>query len=297
MAKKLMIFGGSGFVGGNMAKMAHNLGWKVHIADCFYRPGIDEAEWKTVDITDRECVKKVIEEVNPNAVVNVAAVADIDKAERDRELAWKVNVEGATNLALGCAKQGIRYVFFSSDAVFSGKATMYTEEDLPDPINYYGRTKAEAEKAVLLVHPEAVVVRISLVLGFPVTGGNAFFANLEKKLKEGSSVPCAVDEIRTPVDVLTLCECILELCDSSFKGILHIGATNSVNRYELAKKAAVLMGFDENLIIEQATQDAIPARAPRHKNGIISVSKAQGILKTKLLDADETIRRAIRERL
>ncbi len=294
--KKIMIFGGSGFVGGNLAKIARAKGWYVSIADSFYRPGVEDADWKTINIAEKDAVDRVIEDTKPDAVVNVAAVADIDKAELEKDLAWQVNVEGARHVAESCARRGIRHVFFSSDAVFDGKGHRYIEEDEPNPVNYYGYTKAEAEKAVLGAHPQAVVIRISLVLGFPVTGGNSFLAGLASKLKAGQEILCPADEIRTPVDVITLSECVLELAENDFSGMLHIGATGSINRYELTKKLARRMGFDEGLVKPRVSQDK-PNRAPRHKNGIISVSRAQRVLRTKLLSLDEGIERAIAERL
>jgi len=293
MSKKLLIFGGSGFVGGNLVLTACKQDWEVSIAD--NRP-IPQAEWWLVDILDKDMLDKVIEDVKPTAVVNVAAVADIDQAEREQELADKVNVEGARYIAESCAKRGIKLVFFSSDAVFDGQGGQYTEEDIPNPINHYGRTKAEAEKAVLQACPSAAIIRISLVLGFPVTTGNSFFANLESKLREGKEILCPLDEIRTPVDVTTLSECVLELCENDFSGLIHIGATDSINRYDLTRKAARRMGFDETLVKPQILPEASSGRAPRHKNGIISVAKAQRILRTRLLSSEGGIKRAFSER-
>jgi dTDP-4-dehydrorhamnose reductase len=293
MPKKLLIFGGSGFVGGNLVMTACKRSWDVSIAD--NRP-IPQAEWWLVDILDKDMIDKVIEDVKPTAVVNVAAVADIDQAEREQELAEKVNVEGARYIAESCAKRGIRLVFFSSDAVFDGQGGLYDEEDIPNPINYYGRTKAQAEKVVLQACPSAAVIRISLVLGFPVTSGNSFFANLESKLREGKEIHCPLDEIRTPVDVTTLSECVLELCENDFSGVIHIGATDSINRYDLTRKITRRMGFDETLVKPQILTEPSPDRAPRHKNGIISVIKAQQILETRLLSTDEGIKRAFIER-
>lgn len=295
--KKLMIFGGSGFVGGNMTVIAQQRGWKVYIADSFFRTGLENVEYISVDITDKDQVEKVISEVKPDAAVNVAAIADIDKAEQDKVLAWKVNVDGARNIAESCEKHGIKYVFFSSDAVFDGEGADYKEADQPSPVNYYGYTKLEAEKAVLAAHPGAAVIRISLVIGLPVTGGNSFFGGLQNKLKEGIEILCPVEEIRTPVDVLTLSESVLELAENDYAGILHIGATDSINRYELTRKAAMMMGFSENLVKKQDSKDVKADRALRHKNGIICVKKAQQVLQTPMLSVDSGIKRAIRERL
>lgn len=292
MAKKLMIFGGSGFVGGNLARIAQRDAWEVCTAD--NRPLLG-VEWWSVNITDREMVMKAIGEAGPDAVVNAAAVADIDLAEHEKELAYRVNVDGACNIADACSQRGIRSIFFSSDAVFDGVCSGYTEQDLPNPINYYGRTKMEAEQAIQQVDPGAVILRISLVLGYPVTEGNSFFASLESKLRQGREVPSPADEIRTPVDVITLSECVLELLENDYSGILHIGAINSISRYDLSRKLARRMGFDEKLVKLQLLPDA-PGRAQRHKNGVIDVTRAQTLLKTRLLSTEEGIKRAFSER-
>ena len=290
MGKKLMIFGGGGFIGGNLTRVAQQKGWEVYAVD--NRPRL-QAEWRTADISDKDTVDEVIRSVSPEAVVNLAAIADIDQAEREKELAHRVNVDGARFIAESCSTHGIRYVFFSSDAVFDGEAGPYAEGDAPRPVNYYGRTKMEAEKAVLEAYPRAVIVRISLVLGFPVTGGNSFFANLLGKLKEQKDLAYPIDEIRTPVDVLTLCECVLELCESDFFGVIHVGATDSISRYDLVRKLTRGFGYDENRIVPQALPKVNPGRAPRHKNGIINVAKAQRVLKTRLLSTDQGIQRAL----
>jgi dTDP-4-dehydrorhamnose reductase len=289
MSKKLVIFGGSGFVGGNMTKIAQEKGWQVVIAD---NRSVTQADYRLVDITDKNSVERVIAETEPTAVVNVAAIADIDQAEREQGLAYKVNVDGARNVAESCTQHRIRYVFFSSDAVFDGESSSYKEDDPLAPVNYYGRTKMEAEKAVFQACPGAAVIRISLVLGYPVQSGNSFFANLHTRLQEGNDISTPTDEIRTPVDVYTLSECILELCENEYAGVLHIGATDSINRYELTRELARRMGYNEDLIRPQPASSVKPGRAARHKNGIISVAKAHSLLKTSLLSTAESIQRA-----
>lgn len=297
MKKKLLIFGGGGFVGGNLATIANQNGWQVSIADQTIKPGLDFATWTSVDITNVLAVKETVNGINPDAVVNLAAMAAIDKAEQERELTWAINVDGAKNVAECCAAGGIRHIYFSSDAVFSGEQNSYTEEASPAPLNFYGQTKAEAEKAVLAAHPKSVVIRISLVLGFPVTGGNSFFAGLAAKLKTGIEISAPKDEIRTPVDVITLSECVLELIENNFSGTVHIGSTDSIDRFSLTRKIVQKMGYDEDIVVLSDKHVVQPDRAPRHKNGIIEVAKAQGLLATKLLCVDESILRAFDDRI
>ena len=139
-------------------------------------------------------------------------MADIDRAERERGAARAIKVDSTCTMAAACTAAGALFVYFSSDAVFSGTADCYGEEDAVGPLNWYGHTKAEGEKAGCAACPAAATVRPSLALGFFVTGaGNSFFAALESKLREGREAICPADEMRTPIDVLALSERILKL--------------------------------------------------------------------------------------
>jgi dTDP-4-dehydrorhamnose reductase len=293
---RVVLFGGGGFVGGNLARAALAQGQEAHIVDPVERPGVPGAVWHRADITDPGAVTGLLAELRPHAVVDLAAVADVDRAERERDLAWAVNVEAARTIAAGCSGIGAAFLYFSSDAVFDGRGSGYSEGDPANPVNYYGKTKAEGERAVAAAHPGAGIIRISLALGFPVTGGNSFFAALEQTLKQGKEITAPSDEVRTPVDVYTLSACVLELLALRFAGVIHIGSTDSIDRAALTRMAAAMLGFPEARILSAPAGEAGSGRAPRHKNGIISVEKARGLLRTPLLTAEESIRRAITER-
>ena len=191
MNGRLLVFGGGGFVGGNLCTLALRDGWEVHVADAAVRDALPGAAWHRIDITDGVAVAGLVGRVKPGAVVDLAAVADIDRAERERDLARAVNVDAARSIAAAAAAAGAACVYFSSDAVFAGTAERYAEDDPPAPVNWYGQTKADGEREVRGAHPEAAIVRISLVLGFPVTDGNSFIAGLERKLAALAAVGCS----------------------------------------------------------------------------------------------------------
>jgi dTDP-4-dehydrorhamnose reductase len=297
MADRLLVFGGGGFVGGNLCTLALRAGGEVHVADASVRNALTGATWHAIDITRAKDVETLVAAVEPTAVVDLAAVADVDRAERERELARAVNVDAARSIAAASARARARCIYFSSDAVFGGTADIYAEDDALAPVNWYGQTKADGEQAVRAAHPGAVVLRISLALGFPVTDGNSFLDGLQKKLAAGTPVPCPTEEIRTPIDVLTLSECVLELCRSTYSGVLHLGSTNSVDRYTLTRRAAALLGFRESLAMPQEPGPALPGRAPRHKRGVIDVSRARQLLSVPMLNWESTLQRAINDRL
>ncbi len=295
-SNSMLIFGGAGFVGAHLVKLALQRGWHTVIADQKQPGKSNFSRWRDVDITRQDSVEQIVNDERPQVVINVAALADIDRAERERSLAWQINVLGAKYIAEACSKHKIRHLFFSSDAVFDGERGSYKEEDERRPLNYYGLTKAEAENAVLSIYPEAVVIRVSLVLGFPLFGGNSFLAGLEEKLSAGMSVEPLSDEVRTPIDVLTLAECILELASGSFCGVLHLGCLQSIDRYSLTLLLARQMGYPLDLIVEQSHARIVPGRAQRHKRGILDVSKAQHVLRIPLPDLQATVQKAVSTR-
>ncbi len=292
---RILIYGGSGFVGSNIAYSALQKGWEIFIAATGKIETLSSVPQELVNIIDFASVNIHIEKVKPDVVVNTAAIADIDFAEREKEIVYDTNVIGAVNIAKACEARKIKYIFFSSDAVFEGNANKYSENDELKPLNYYGFTKAEAEKQILEITPQSIIIRISLVLGFPLGKGNSFVAGLEKRLKANNTIFAATDIIRTPIDVHTLADVILELCQIDLQGILHIGCIEKVNRFELTKMLAKSLGFPTDKIINQEPSGKSSLKVPRHKNGILDVSKADKVLKTKMLSLDETIRNAVKK--
>ena len=109
---------------------------------------VDNTEFHKLDIINKEQVLDIITDIQPDAVVNVAAISNIDFEERNEGLTRTVNVENPKNIAEACGRIDCRLVHFSSDAVFTGTEDIYREEDSPAPVNYYGRSKAESEVVV-----------------------------------------------------------------------------------------------------------------------------------------------------
>lgn len=291
--KRLLVVGGNGFVGGRLVKMAVEQGLEPWVADFADAPVFSEHGYIHTDVTDKESVEQAVLHCAPSIVVNVAAVADVDKAQQNQNMAYAVNVEGAKFVAASAKKHGAHNIWFSSDAVYQGTADMYSEQDKLMPVNYYGETKRLGELAVLEQDSSATILRLSLVLGFPVAGGNSFVQGLYNKLSAGEHLQCPVTEVRTPVDVYTLAAAVLELGTNKTSGIYNIGCTSSIDRYQLSCKLAAAMGLDVSLLEKQLHPS--PGRAPRHNNGILNTSKLASVLtNTRLKTIDETIAAAIK---
>jgi dTDP-4-dehydrorhamnose reductase len=143
MGKKLLIFGGTGFVGGHIAQMAHDAGWDVMIAGSRAVPAAGAITRRSADIGGAMAVHLLMSEFRPDIVVNTAALADIDRAERERDIAWRVNADGAANVAHACREAGARCIYYSTDVVFDGTQPSYAEDDPPRPRTTTGYLLAE----------------------------------------------------------------------------------------------------------------------------------------------------------
>ncbi len=176
-----------------------------------------------VDIRDDGAVRRSLAEFRPDAVIHTAYVQDGPDA-------WSTNVDGSRVVA--AAARGLRLVHVSTDVVFSGgKGSPYVEGDPLDPITDYGRSKAEAEAAVAREHPEALIVRTSLIYG-----------GREPSQHELASRDPAntfyTDEIRSPVQVDDLAALLIELVSGSLVGHLHAAGADHVSRYAFASLLA-----------------------------------------------------------
>ncbi|NOY58231.1 MAG: NAD(P)-dependent oxidoreductase [Calditrichaeota bacterium] len=282
MKKNLLITGFSGFVAGSVIVHAVK-DWQVHALDRIDAPN-DQGEIKvySLDLRDAKHLKALFKQIQPDVVIHTAAIADIDFCENNQELAEEVNVGGTSNLARLCNENGTRMIFCSTDTVFDGKKGFYSEEDQPNPINFYAETKVRAEQIVRKLVENSVVTRLSLVVGLPVLGiGNSFLARTIEQIKAGKSVKFPENEIRTPIDVITLGRAQVELAGSDFRGTIHLSGSDRLTRYDMARKIAKKLGFSPEMIIA-TNSNSMPGRAPRPNDASLNNSKAQRLLKTQM---------------
>jgi dTDP-4-dehydrorhamnose reductase len=214
-------------------------------------------------------------------------MADIDLCQAQPDLARAANIDFTRTLATLCADTGSRLVFCSTDTVFDGEHAPYGEDDTPGPVNFYAETKVEAERLVSGLGAQAVIARLSLVVGLPLLGaGNSFLARMIASLKQGRTVGVPGHEVRTPVDVITLGRALLEFAAGDHHGIFHLSGHSRVSRFELARAIARRFEFPQDLILDQASAPS-PGRAPRPRDVSLDNRKACAQLKTPMRTLDE----------
>jgi len=286
---RMLIIGARGFLGIHMARLA---------APAFeVIQGIRTrslcADEVRIDITDKAGVQAAFQAAKPDVVVLLAAMSDIDRCEAQQEEALAVNVHGVQYVAEACALANARLVFASSAAVFDGRKHGYSEDTPPSPVSFYGQTKAEAEAIILRVLPSAIIVRIALAVGFSAKANtNGLLDTLARRWAAGEQVSLPTFEHRNPIDANTLSQFVLQLLEQqSTQGIFHVGATESISRYELGLKFAERMGFSG---LVQPQWAPTPGRAPRGLDQFLLTDKLRALCTVPIPTCEEVIERCFR---
>ena len=214
-----------------------------------------------MDIADPGAVAAALDLYHPWAVINAAGYVRAVEAERDATSCWRENCTGATHLAVACGQRGVQLLTFSSDLVFDGAKTQpYLESDTTNPLNVYGQSKAAAERGVLTVMPDALVVRSSAFFG-PWDAYN-FVTNALQTIAAHRPFIAADDAIVSPTYVPDLVNVCLDLLIDAERGIWHLANAGAVSWAELARLAAEMAGLDADYIEARPTA-ALNLAAPR----------------------------------
>lgn len=188
---------------------------------------------EVVDMTDREAVARAITKFEPDLVFHCAAICKVDKCERHPDFARAINVEGTRHL-MEVLPQEVRFVYCSSDHVFSGDSGPYFESSSPDPISVYGQTRVEAEQIVREFHREALILRLPLCVGPSYNGRSGHLDWLRYRHRKKLPMTVITDEYRSAIWTTAAAKRVRELGDSSLSGLRHVVGTRLVSRPELA---------------------------------------------------------------
>ncbi|ACP44955.1 dTDP-4-dehydrorhamnose reductase [Sulfolobus islandicus Y.G.57.14] len=232
-----------------------------------------------LDLTNYSAVEDFIIKKRPDVIINTASLTDVDKCEVERSLAFKVNAEAVKHIVRASRVVEAYLIHISTDYVFDGKKGLYKEEDLPNPINYYGLTKLLGE-TYALSYDDSLVIRTSGVFrhkGFPIY--------VYKTLKEGKEVS-AFKGYYSPISARKLAEAISELIEYRKTGILNV-ASERVSRVDLAMKIKEKFNLGGSVKEVDEVKGWI---AKRPFDSSLDISKAKKLLSTDFYSLDENLR-------
>lgn len=260
--RPVLITGGTGTLGRAFARVCQSRGIEHRL--------VTRSE---LDIADSRSVSRMLEECRPWAVINAAGYVRVDDAETDIARCWRANADGPVTLATECAKRRVALVTFSSDLVFDGsQSAPYLETDSVAPLNAYGRSKADAERRVQAVMPNALIVRTSAFFG-PWDEHNVVVRALDA-LAAGIPFQVASDATVSPTFVPDLVHTTLDLLIDGESGVWHLANDGAVSWFEFVRKAATLADLNTDLL-DGRPLDELLLPAPRPRYSALSSRRAQ----------------------
>lgn len=270
---RLLVTGASGFLGWNLCRRAV-ADWSVTGVVHTHPIQIPGVTLRQGDLSDHAFAERLIQDVNPDIVVHLAAVSQPNDCERFPEQSSKINVDLTLHLAGLCRKHATRFVFTSTDLVFDGTSGPYREENAPSPVNEYGRQKVRAESGILK-HPEGVLVcRMPLMFGDPGPVAGNFLKSWVEAMNTGKELRLFTDEFRTPVSGTTAADGILCMIERKHEGIVHLGGKERISRYALGRAIARATGTESRAVLAPCSQKDVTMSAPRPPDVSLDSSRA-----------------------
>jgi len=260
--KRLLIVGCRGMLGSDLMTWKWK-NWEVR--------GVDVDE---LDITQRDAVHRFIRDLHPKTIINAAAYTRVDDCEKEEALARRINALGPKYLAEGAKEIGAHLIHISTDYVFDGtRKEPYSEWDLPNPINAYGRTKLWGEQMVQQVGGEWTLVRTQWLYG---TQGPNFVEKMISLARERPTLNVVNDQTGCPTCTVDLVRQLVLLAEERLLGLVHASSMGCCTWYEFAKSIFLGLKWEHvDLKPIDSSDLALPAKRPIHsvlENGHLSAT-------------------------
>jgi dTDP-4-dehydrorhamnose reductase len=267
---RILITGTSGLLGINLAQETMN----THQIFGLDRGRLGHAPFKIIhgDLLDPRIIESAIQSARPEWIINCAALADLDRCEEDPDLARRLNTDVPAKLAKTCKARGIALVHISTDAVFDGMTdAFYKEEDEPNPLSVYARTKLDSERAVLAENPEAIVARVNFY-GWSLTGKRSLAEFFFHNLTNNKSMSGFTDVKFCPMLVNDTARTLVKMLQKNLKGLYHLAGPQAMSKYQFGVEIARKFNLREAGISPKSINTS-SLNARRSNNLCLSINK------------------------
>ena len=267
---KLLITGASGLLGINLAMEA----MRTHEVIGVDRGKLKSAPFQVLhaDLLHMDTLDSVLDSARPGALINCAALANLEECEQHPERAQILNAEMPGELAYACAQRNISFIHLSTDAVFDGtKAGSYTEEDEPNPQGVYSQSKLDGERVVQQANPQAVIARVNF-FGWSLTNSRSLGEFFVNNLNAEKSVNGFTDIIFCPMLVNHTARLLLDMLAKNLSGLYHVVGAQPMSKYHFGLEVARKFGLNESLISPKSVEGS-GLTAKRSHNLWLSIHK------------------------
>ncbi|OGO19496.1 MAG: hypothetical protein A2Z14_04000 [Chloroflexi bacterium RBG_16_48_8] len=285
---KLLVTGASGLLGSNLVFEATRQQEVIALSHT-HPVRFEGAEVVRADLSLAENVMRVIRQFSPDWVVHCAAETNVDRCEMDPERAFLLNRDIPRWVAQATRVSGGRMIHISTDAVFDGSRSGYQEEDVPQPINVYSRSKLEGELAVREEDPRAMILRTNF-FGWSALDKMSLAEWFLAHLEEGRSCRGFTDVFVKLLLVNDLVQLLLRMMESECEGIYHVVGRDCVSKYDFGVRLAQVFQLDEKWILPVKV-DQLGLIAPRARNLCLDTSKISNMLDMEMPSLEEGLRR------
>lgn len=291
---RILITGANGFLGNYLTRLLIQKGHHViATGKGVCRLSIMESEkfhYEEMDFTNSIAVNKVISKYLPEVIVHAGANSKVDDCELNQIQAYNTNTEGTRILLQSADAVKAFFIFISTDFVFDGKRGMYIEEDDVNPVNFYGKTKAEAEFCVKKYNYDWAIIRTILVYGKPLSGRSNVLTIVKEKLELGEEYCVVDDQVRTPTYVEDLANGIVSIIYNRAVGIFHLSGEYVLTPYQMACNVADYLGLNKTLI-KKVTASTFSQLALRPAKTGFVLDKAKKLLDYAPVSFEEGLRK------
>lgn len=235
-----------------------------------------------VDITDKKTVDAYFTKSDAPWVFHMAAYTDVQAAEKEQELgtesiSWKVNVLATEHIAQNCRKLGKKLLYIDTDYAFDGNKKSYSEEDEPNPLGWYAKTKCEGAKKVLALGADGLVIRIANPYRANPVGKKDFVHKMLERLEGGQTITGATDQLFTPTFIDDIAASLRVLIAANASGIYHVVSSPPISPYEAGLTIAKAFGFEKKLVLQGTFEEMFTDRAPAPRYAALKNDKIQSL--------------------
>ena len=278
MKPRLLVTGGAGFLGTQLLQQAHQY-TAIGTLHRTAATAIQDVSFHVCNLQQPQEVRLLLDRARPDVIIHTAC--------SDQGGNLSAIAQAAGLLAIHSAERAIRFIHLSTDQVFNGTATSYTEQDATDPINPYGQAKAQAEDAVRSLNPQATIVRTSLL--YDLRTPDRQTTRLIESTRDSEPYRLFTDEYRCPIWVENFTGALLELATKIHPGILHVGGPERLNRWDLGMELLKHFGITPTPNIQKGTISQ--SGLVRPPNLTLDSSIAQHLLQTPFLSLPEACKK------
>ena len=281
---KFLVTGSAGLVGQQVVK---DLSKSNQVFSCYNESKPEYGDSVKMDLKNYEMVSSVLTEIKPDVVIHLGAMTGVDLCEKEKTSASEINTKATEIIAKECSKLNSFLVYVSTDYVFDGNFGMYKEDDVANPLGFYGKSKLEGEKAVQNFSTNWCIARTSTPFGLHPTK-KSFPMWVIENLQKQKQIDVLIDQFTSPTYIPNLSRMLIEISERRITGIIHAAGASKISRYQMASMVSDKLNLDGTLL-EQISMNKMKWVAQRPKDSSLDVSRASSILNEKPQKIDQSL--------